>query len=102
MVWYHKEVDNPYKEGAKMCLWHTVDALFKSFTLGSAEKPRITSSDEIVGFDTLKKNDQEVSCLFLKQHIPLFQHFYVLPFSTVSFFDSFLFFNISILIRFFF
>jgi hypothetical protein len=69
-----KEVDNPYKEGAKMCLWHTVDALFKSFTLGSAEKPRITGSDEIVGFDTLKKKDQEVSCLFLVS----------CPFSTVS------------------
>ena len=55
-----KEVDNPYREGATMFLWHLVDPLFKSFRLGDAHKQRITSVDDIAGFGDLKAADQQL------------------------------------------
>ena len=54
-----KEVDSTFKPGMKMFVWHTVEGLFASFRKGAEEKPRITSTDELVGFDTLKVEDQE-------------------------------------------
>jgi len=54
-----KEVDNPFKAGTTMKLWFAVDALFDSFRKGSVDKTRITSVDELVGFDDLKKADQK-------------------------------------------
>ena len=54
-----KEVDNPFKAGTRMHLWHSVDGLFDSFRKGRDDKPRINATDEIVGFDDLKEEDQE-------------------------------------------
>ena len=54
-----KEVDNPFKAGTRMHLWHSVDGLFDSFRKGRDDKPRINATDEIVAFDDLKSEDQE-------------------------------------------
>ena len=54
-----KEVDNPFKVGTKMFIWHSVDALFASFRRGAASKPRITELKEVAGYEDLESNDQE-------------------------------------------
>jgi predicted DNA-binding WGR domain protein len=54
-----KEVDNPFKVGTTMRVWHGVDALFASFRKGAADKPRVGSTSELVGFDDLDDDDQE-------------------------------------------
>ena len=53
------EVDNPYREGSTMFVWSDADALFKSFRLGDAHKHRITSVDQLAGFEDLKAADKK-------------------------------------------
>ena len=54
-----KEVDNPFKAGTKMFVWHSVDALFDSFRKGKANTPRITELAQVTGYEDLKAKDQE-------------------------------------------
>ena len=54
-----KEVDNPFKPGTRMFLWHLAEALFAQFRKGAEDKPRITSVDDIVGVGDLEAKDRE-------------------------------------------
>ena len=54
-----KEVDNPFKPGTRMFLWHKAGALFDQFRKGAEQKPRIKSVDEIVGFADLEQKDRD-------------------------------------------
>jgi len=54
-----KEVDNPFKPGTRMFLWHKAGALFDQFRKGAEHKPRIKSVDEIVGFADLEQKDRD-------------------------------------------
>ena len=55
-----KEVNNPFKAGNTMFVWHLANALFESFRKGSAEKPRIEDAEEVVGMEDLNEDDQEM------------------------------------------
>ena len=55
-----KVVDNPFRQGATMTLWYGVDALFKHFRLGAADKPRFHTIEELGGVEKLKEEDQEM------------------------------------------
>ena len=54
-----KEIDNPFKAGTTMKIWHGLDALFASFRKGAASAPRVNATADLVGFDDLKDDDQE-------------------------------------------
>jgi len=54
-----KEVDNTFKPGSTMFLWHKSGPLFDQFRKGSENKPRITDVTAVVGFADLKPKDQK-------------------------------------------
>ena len=54
-----KEIDSSFKVGAKMFVWHSAEPLFASFHKGNANKSKISSTAELIGFDALSKADQE-------------------------------------------
>ena len=54
-----KEVDSTFKVGTKMFVWQLVEPLFASFHKGNANKSKIGSTAELVGFDKLSQADQD-------------------------------------------
>jgi hypothetical protein len=50
---------NPFAKGKEMTVWYLPEALFDSFRKGKEGKKRLESTDELDGYDGLKKADQE-------------------------------------------
>ena len=54
-----KEVDSTFKLGTKMWVYHLVEPLFASFHKGNSGKNKVHSSSDLVGFESLRKTDQD-------------------------------------------
>ena len=65
-----KEVDSTFKLGTKMWVYHLVEPLFASFHKGNSGKNKIHSTNDLVGFDLLRKADQDIlSALISEQQV---------------------------------